>query len=296
MSKLLNISIALLLLAGRTAFADWDFGQPAKWVQMPDLAPTGIDVNAYLDVEDAGGNPQIIILADDFECTSTGPISDIHIWGSWKHDVLPLRFDPTDPAFFVPDPGQVQFRLSIHEDIPALIDPDTGEVLEHSRPGPLLWDMMFDPGQFTAREWATDLQEGWLDPLSGNYEPFGDTICYQYNFLIDEAAAYLQQGTPDEPVVYWLDVWANPQNQGTPPEEPIFGWKTSRDHWNDDAVYGPTDPLNFPTPLYWQEMLYPIGHPNELTSMDMAFVITPEPATLSVLALGAIAALLRRRR
>jgi hypothetical protein len=40
-------------------------------------------------------------------------------------------------------------------------------------------------------------------------------------------------GMPDESVVYWLDVQARPLNPHA-----YFGWKTTLDHWNDDAVWG----------------------------------------------------------
>ena len=250
----------------------------------------GIDVNAYADLGADG--LKMLILADDFECTSTGPITDVHIWGSWRHDILPLRFDPTAEAIFVPDPSMVSFRLSIHSDIPAVFDPFTGIVVEHSRPGELLWDRIFDPGTFAVRQYASNLQEGWLDPLSGNYEFPGDTVVWQYNFLIDEAEAFLQKGTATDPIVYWLDVTAIPMSEGSTPEEPIFGWKTSRDHWNDDAVYGSTDPVNWPFPDEWLELRHPLTD----ESLDMAFVITPEPATMGLLAIGGVSILVRRRR
>src|SRR6516162_9014698 len=36
-----------------------------------------------LDVKDSRNG---IVLADDFPCTIPGPITDIHIWGSWLGD------------------------------------------------------------------------------------------------------------------------------------------------------------------------------------------------------------------
>ena len=280
--------VSLLVFAVENARADWDEGDPAKWVQLPDLTTMGIDVNAYADFDATG--PKMLILADDFLCRSTGPITDIHIWGSWRHDLLPLRFDPNDPALFVPDPSLASFRLSIHSDIPAVTV--GGVVVEHSRPGDLLWEGFFDPGTFAVRQYADNLNEGWLDPISGNYELPGDSIVWQYNFLIDEADAFLQKGTATDPIVYWLDVSAMPLNEGPTTEEPIFGWKTSQDHWNDDAVYGPTDPVNWPSPDEWLELRHPLTD----ESLDMAFVITPEPTTMALLAIGGLATLVRRRR
>lgn len=236
----------LVLAVAVTASAHWDESMPAKWVQLPDLAPTGIDVNCT-------ETDPTYILADDFLCTETGPINDIHIWGSWYHDIYPEG-----------DPGNVYFRLSLHDDIPVATSP-TG----YSMPGELLWQMDFQPSQFTFREWATDLQEGWLDPPQA-YEPIGDTVCWQYNFNIIGDLAFVQQGTPANPKVYWLDVQAYSADP-----QAWFGWKTSLDDWNDDAVYGlGEEPYNGP----WYELIYPLGHDMEGLSIDLAFVIGGEEA------------------
>ena len=61
-----------------------------------------------------------------------------------------------------------------------------------------------------------------------------------------------------------------------------FGWKTSTNHWNDGAVY-----WSATAGEEWQKV--------DCGFIDMAFVITPEPATLALLAVG-VCALLRRRR
>ena len=67
----------------------------------------------------------------------------------------------------------------------------------------------------------------------------------------------------------------------------IFGWKTSQQHWNDDAVFGDSDDP-FAHPDGWRELRYPLGHPFEGRSIDLAYVITtvPEPATWVLAALA----------
>ena len=66
-------------------------------------------------------------------------------------------------------------------------------------------------------------------------------------------------------MVYWLDVQAEPLEPG-----PEFGWKTSADHWNDDAVWG----WGFnPHPGPWSELIYPVGHQLEGVSIDLAFAL-----------------------
>ena len=120
------------------------------------------------------------------------------------------------------------------------------------------------------------------------------------DFLIDDPTWFQQEGE-----IYWLDVKAFPfvdPNSGE--VTGTFGWKTSLDHWNDDAVYW--DEGDAGGAGKWVDLHYPASgwdfdagqerdHPLAGQSIDLAFVITPEPATLSLLALGGLA-LIRRRR
>ena len=214
-----------------------------KWVQNPDLTSTGIDVKATY--------PNI--LADDFECTVSGPITDIHIWGSWLYDE-------------VQDPANVRFILSFHDDIPA----GSGGV-PYSRPGAVRWWRVFEPGQFTVSEYArVPNGEGWWDPATPNsYILPGDFIVWQYDFYMPNEGFY-QQGSPEKPRIYWLDVQAIPL-EGTFAE---FGWKTrtlSEPHFLDDAVWGVgQEPFWGP----WNELRYPLRHPKYGESVDMAFALT----------------------
>lgn len=133
--------------AALAAYADWDPSMPSKWVQMPDETPLGLDVNVWFP------------LVDDFECRQTGPIIEIHIWGSWYDDYIPGG-----------DPEGVTFFLSIHEDIPADESP-TG----YSMPGDTLWTRRFHVGEFTARPRIEGIREGWMDPPDSTYYAGSDT-------------------------------------------------------------------------------------------------------------------------
>ena len=332
MLSLVVLSLALCL--GGTALADWDPGQPAKWVQMPDLTPNGMDIDITLRDFGDTAPPYIRVLADAFECTQTGPITDVHIWGSWKDDILPPDLTVPGTDIVIPGSENVMFFLGILNDIPAVLDPaDPNIVLEHSRPGnELLWYSFFTPGQYTSRIYHTLPKdptgaqdgEGWYDAAEDIYTPNADENIWQYNFLIDEAEAFQQLGTSNGPIVYWLSVMAVvvpdldqlPIITNVVVEEtgPLFGWKTSSEHWNDDAVHGTiiqddNGPVTGPDGLQygfsgWNELRYPLGHPfgppagSDLPgeSIDMAFVITPEPATLMILALGLVPALLRKSK
>ena len=217
-----------------------------KWVQLPNLMTTGVDVNAT-----SNGNPPDYILANDFECTTNGAITDIRIWGSWDDDAYPSG-----------GAGAVDFTLSIHADIP---DPDPGDPTTFSMPGNVLWWRTFRQGEFQVSEYMGNIEEGWLDPPD-DYRPNADWTCWQYDFFIDPAQAFWQEGTPTDPVVYWLDVQAHPLASG-----PRFGWKTSDMQWNDAAVWGDgSEPFFGP----WNELRYPINHPFHGGKLDLAFKIT----------------------
>ena len=75
----------------------------SKWFQLPDLSQNGFDVRAL--------RPKI--LADDFFCTKSGPITNIHIWASWLNDL--------------PDP-MATFQLGFWSDVPGSTVP-SGELI-----------------------------------------------------------------------------------------------------------------------------------------------------------------------
>jgi hypothetical protein len=200
-----------------------------KWEQMPDLGPTGLDV---LD----SSIPPPHLLADDWLCTSSGRVVGIRIWGSWKAD-------------FHPQPGlPLNFLLSIHSDIPTNQSP-TG----YSMPGSTLWYT-----NVTTTLWglyADQLNETFWEPYNNAISP--DTQCFVFSFPIDISSAFVQTGSVENPVVYWLDV------QQQIPDSYIFGWKTTVNPWNDAAtwVWGPSahEPYNG----IWNQMVY-MGQPKNL--------------------------------
>ena len=236
--RVLTVVAAICFLAP-PVLADWNVGDPYKmhFPQLPDL--NGWDVNATY--------PKV--LADDWRCTSSGPVRDIHFWGSWQQDLV----------------GTItSFHVSIHADVPA--QPGTA-----SHPGPVLW--YEEITQFTIRSHDPSSNEGWYDPNTGAYAKPDHQHYFQYNITNIPNPYFQTQG-----MIYWLDISARVLQTNTK-----WGWKTSLNHWNDDAVWG-----DFPNPN-WTELRDPITN----TSLDLAFVITPEPASLLLLGLGVFA--LRRR-
>ena len=210
-----------------------------KWIQRPN------DCTAILIDTHEGINR---IAADDFLCTTTGPITNITLWGS----------DPRQNG----DLDDTDFTLSIYSDVP---DPDGSDPL-YSMPGTMLWSMDFVPGDYIIRDysvcnpgWYYNAYEDWYFPT-----PYG---VFQFDFYIDPCDAFIQKGTDQNPVVYWLAV------EATRPVETFGGgfcWEASQDHWNDDAVYKGDSITS------WLELRYPTGHPKVNESIDMAFKIVTD--------------------
>jgi hypothetical protein len=251
---LLAISAVTLCFAAISARADWDVDD-YKWAQLPD--EYGWDVNAT--------TPNLLF--DDFLCRDMDPITDIHLWGSWKDDQV----------------GEItRLHLSIHESTsPNSLDGASPFLL----PGDVVWERDFIPSQMDnveIQEWGSGIQ-GWLDPVSGEYLRYNHELIWQINVFLDYRDWFWQQGSLEYPVTYWLDVQVDVASTDT-----VFGWKTSINHWHSDGLYmSPTGGL--------QELIDPINQ----ESLDMAFVITsviPEPGTFVVAGLGILAIICCHRK
>ena len=162
--SIFTVSLAVVLLAAGSVLADWNVGDPYKTVNPPQLPKVddGWDVMSQYYVS----------LADDFKCSQTGYIDDIHVWVSYMDDQL---FDPTT------------LHLAIYSDDPILDDPTIpnydpvtepyGEDPNNdfSKPREQLWhgDTDFDP---TMRRWWADGTQGWYDPRPGGEVIPGDHV------------------------------------------------------------------------------------------------------------------------
>lgn len=217
------LTALVTILAAMPARAHWPNTNATKFVQFPDQSQSGLDV----------WMAQPLILADDFLCTNTGPITDIHLWTSWLNDLI--------------NPNAA-IMLGIWSDQPA------GPV-GYSRPAQLLWSQLFNPGQYQYQPWATGFEYFW-NP-EGDIMGSDQTI-WQYNFYPMEP--FTQTGSLQNPVVYWLSATV------VAPPGMTLGWKTSTNHWNDQAVYGHgiggvTD---------WK----PMKDPRTQIPLDLSFAIT----------------------
>jgi hypothetical protein len=204
-----------------------------KFAQQPRI-PGGLDVNASRSP--STGQP--LVLADDFRCTDTGPVTDIHLWGSWLRDSI--------------DPN-VLFTLSIWSDVPKKTN---GTVVIPSHPGIQLWSEPFGPGEYYQCLYSNRVEQFFDPSIPAILGP--DTNVYYLCFYPKNP--FRQTGTAAAPTNYWLAVNA----QTTAGNQQLFGWHTSYQYYNDDAVWG-----NGPVPAAWTPMADPQGLP-----LSMAFKVT----------------------
>lgn len=189
--KVLGIFVCMLLIGtANVAMADWSEGDGFKmhFPQLPN--PYGWDV----DFHDW-------MLGDDWECTETGPVSDIHFWISW--------FD--DAVMEIP-----WIKVSIYTNNPG----------PPSMPADLKWSREFDIDDFIiAGPWEG--QQGWLWPY-GEFIENNHMLYWQIN--IPEIDDPFEQIAGE---MYWLVIQM-------PYYDPPFavGWKTSIEQFMDAAVWG----------------------------------------------------------
>lgn len=261
MWKLLLTGVGTLGLA-LPALADWDPGDPYKmhYPQMPD--PNGWDVWF--------NSPQAI--GDDWRCSQTGPVTDIHFWFSSIGDM----------------PFQMQtVRVMIFNDVPA--GPDSYSHPEIAYPA---WQRVFAGADVQTRLVSDQGDQGWyephkpsVDPTNPNYQEHDHHKYWQAN--IENITNPFQQ---TEGETYWLvlNVEATDQDQQVPA---WLGWKTSLQHFEDDAVFWYYDQPSGGSGE-WRELVDPVTG----KSLDMAFVITPETGNYALVAgLGLVAFAASRR-
>ena len=236
-------AVSLVALMSVPASGYWveSMGHKMHHPQFPD--PNGWDIHISGDC----------LVGDDWQCSQSGPVDDIHFWASWQSDQV----------------GQIGgINVGIFSNVPASDDAP-------SHPGIQLWSRNLTAGEFVIHE-GGEGQQGWYNPCQGQWEMNEHSKYIQIN-IVDIPDPFPQKRGE----IYWLVLNASTDNGR-------LGWKTSQDHFMDDAAYRAPG-------AGWQELTDPSVN-TSVVSLDMAFVITPEPATAAVLCLGGAAALLRRRR
>jgi len=224
----------LLICSSIVSIADWDpeDGHKMHWPQLPD--PNGWDVYATAGLSQY---PWVSV-ADDWRCSETGYIRDIHFWGSWFGDIV----------------GEIDhFIIGVAANIPPEQNPNG----QWSIPGETLveWEIYdwVERGPYEGNQgwyWSYDEDNPWY--------PNDHHLYWQYNvFLDDEDWLWQEEGT-----IYWLFISAIVEEN--PTGQPLWGWKSTTEdlHFMDDAVWG------YWGELYWLPLHYPTG-----MTMDLAFVI-----------------------
>jgi len=168
--KVLIALSCITLLAG-PALADWQPGDGHKmhFPQLPD--EDGWDLNTTFPM----------CLSDDWECSQTGWVKDLHFWGSWRDGVEGVI---------------TGFNMAIMENLP-VGHPDNPH--PYSIPGETLWMATGDEAIQVVQISDAPL-EGWYDPRTGVVLEDNHTVYYQYNVTIPKNNWFWQRaGT-----VYWL--------------------------------------------------------------------------------------------
>jgi hypothetical protein len=253
------VSLVVLLLGVAPAWGDWDPGDPYKmhWPQLPD--PNGWDVRISSEVDPQGQQKQWIV-ADDWLCTDSGPVSDVHFWVSWWGGKV----------------GNItRLHLSVHDDVP--VGPNNPYGYSYPERPPR-WERDFSPTEFAVRLYGSG-EQGWYDPLTdGGRVILNDHQQFFQINVVDIVNPFMQE----KGKIYWLDISADVADVTTQ-----LGWKTSiSPHFNDDAVIWDENLQR------WLELRDPLTQ----ESLDMAFVIVPEPATIWLLGMGAVGLLVVVRR
>jgi len=245
-----------LMVSPKTTLAK---GYYTKWSQPPVV----IDANHPPTIsgwDEKSNYDMWPIVADDWECNDSRPITDIHWWGSfigWNQPYLP----PVMPQ---------SFHIGIWTDDPCDYPGD------FSHPGMLVWENYCDKYVWNFAGYDKDPRQhhGYPD------EP--NDSCFQFNQLLSQDEWFYQEPNlvdpcHPQPRIYWLSiapVWGGV----APPYQ--WGWKTRPHYFNDDAVaiqwanpwwppvVGATTWMNG-FPIQWPAWPSPEG-----ISWDMAFELT----------------------
>jgi hypothetical protein len=163
----------------------------------------------YTPATTAGTVPNWKLVADDFRCIGSMPITSVHWWGSYSGWA---ELNST------PSPAPSSWLLGFWSNVPA-----TGTAFSH--PGRVLQVVRVPAGQVS-------ITPAGIDRFSGK----SSDTCYKYAVDLSADQYFWQDkyltSTADN--VFWLSItaiYAGNQTTKYP-----WGWKTRPAHWMDDAV------------------------------------------------------------
>ena len=221
--KKIVFATVLILCATLTVYADWSpaDGHKMHFPQLPNPMGWDIDLRPYE-------------LADDWQCSKTGDVNDIHFWISWQGDIVGT----------IPN-----IQVKIYSNDPNI----------PSKPAQQLWSQtIYD---FTVRPIDPNGHEGYWIPTGPNSPPtlYPNDHNHYYQINIKNIPTPFHQV---EGQIYWLSL----RILTTTPSTSRVGWKTSLNHFMDAAVAKFTPPPGGT----WK----PLYEPNSTIPIDFAFVIT----------------------
>jgi len=182
------VYILVLLLISSTALSDWSVGDDYK-MHSPQLPnKNGWDICLVHQA-----------IADDFKCSESGLIKDIHFWVSWKGDNDDFR--------------NVTWNI-------ALCANSLG------KPGTVLWTLNPGHASISSRLYGTG-DQGWHCPRDSLTISHDHTNIYQVNVTEISSPFYQTKGQ-----VYWLAIQAQIASS-----KAEVGWKSSASSYFGQAVY-----------------------------------------------------------
>jgi hypothetical protein len=191
------------------------------------------------------------VVADDFRCLGTMPITSVRWWGSY------LGWEQLQP----PAPEPITWRIGFWSNVPP--DPD-GEP-DFSYPGELLWQVAVPADRVQAGAAGVDVHPSFAN----------EDTCFEYYVQLEPQEYFWQSKFETQDEVFWLSITAL-YPVGANIVYP-WGWKTRPWSWMDDAVsfeiHEHPEPGMATNPVQVTE----IRDPCSGESVDMAFELDTDP-------------------
>jgi hypothetical protein len=220
------VYILVSLLISSTALSDWSPGDGYKMhsPQLPNI--NGWDICLVHQA-----------IADDFKCSESGLIKDIHFWVSWRGDNE--------------DFGDVTWNIAICAN-------------SFGQPGKVLWTLKPAGARIAYKQYGTH-QQGWFCPSTGQNVPGDHTQFYQVNVTKITEPFWQTKGQ-----VYWLGIQAD---MDTTTAE--VGWKSSSSQYFGQAVYKSKLGDWLPIGVTTHDLAFVItgGPPTEVDVLNMAHIV-----------------------
>jgi hypothetical protein len=188
------------------------------------------------------------VVADDFRCLGTIPITSVHWWGSY------LGWEALEP----PGPEPISWRIGFWSNV---ADPNPGDPGTFSYPNELLWHIEVPSGRVQEGAAGVDLHP------SSQYE---DT-CFRYYVDLEPQEYFRQSEFETQDDVFWVSIAASyPVGAGI--LHP-WGWKTRPWSWMDDAVTFPVNVQPEPGLILEPAAINPLADPCTGESVDVSFAL-----------------------